>query len=245
MTRNIGIIIPSYNEATNIPILIKKIFTALPQTIVIIVDDSKIEENKKLREFMKKNSKLYKDKVTLISRQKKLGRGSAVMDGLKEMLKNKPIQYFFEMDADLAHDPGDFKKFLQAVKENNVDVVSGSRYLQGSKITKWPLRRIIFSRIINIFINLLLGLKLSDYTNGFRLYNRNAVLFLTKLQLKEKGFIALSEIAYKLKRGKFKMMEVPINFTDRAHGRSSMGHRELLSALVGIIRIKILSMRFV
>ena len=239
MTQNIGIIIPSYNEAANIEILTKRIFLYLPEAKIIIVDDSNPKENSSIKKYVReRNPPAGGKKIILISRLKKLGRGSAVIDGLKEMLKNKSINYFFEMDADLAHNPQDFQKFLVSMKSTKADLVIGSRYLEKSKIIKWPLKRLILSKIINTFINIWLGLKLSDYTNGFRLYNRKAVDFLIKAKLKEKGFIALSEIAFKLKKNKFKIAEVPINFTDRKYGKSSAGVGEFAWSLIGIIRIR-------
>lgn len=233
MTR-VGIIIPSYNETHNIPILTKKIFDYLPDSKIVIVDDSNPQQNKKLKQYIIKNKK-----ITLISRQKKEGRGSAVIEGFKSMLKIKEIDYLFEMDSDLAHDPKDFEKFLDTIKKTKADLVIGSRYLAESKIVKWPLKRLILSKIINFFINFWLGLKLTDYTNGFRLYNRKAVSFLIKAKLKESGFIALSEIAFKLKNNRFKLIEIPITLTDRKYGKSSAGGKEFLSALIGIIRIKL------
>lgn len=235
---NTSVIIPSFNEAKNVQLLIKKIFTYLPKAKIIIVDDSEIEENKRLKKILSSDSKLINGNILLISRLKKMGRGSAVIAGLKEMLKTKSINYFFEMDADLAHDPKDFEKFLRAIKSKNADLIIGSRYLDESKIIKWPLKRLILSRIINFFLNIWLGLKLSDYTNGFRLYNRKSVKFLANIKLKEKGFIALSEIAFKLKNNNFDIAEVPINFTDRTYGKSSAGAKEFISALIGIVRIK-------
>lgn len=235
MTSNIGIIIPSYNESTNIKILTKSIFSYLPNAKIIVVDDSGIKENARLHKYIKSQKK----NITLISRFKKEGRGSAVVTGLKEMFKDKKIDYFFEMDADLAHDPKDFYKFLDSIKLHKADLVIGSRYLDKSKIIKWPLRRLILSKIINAFINVWLGISLSDYTNGFRLYNRKSVLFLSKATLRENGFIALSEIAFKLKNNGFKLTEVPINFTDRTRGKSSADRKEYTSALIGIVRIKI------
>lgn len=233
MTQNIGIIIPSYNETANIRILTKRIFFYLPQAKIIVVDDSSSKENKRL-----KQETIFKN-IAVISRLKKLGRGSAVIIGFREMLKNKNINYFFEMDADLAHDPKDFQKFLTSMTSNKSALVIGSRYLSKSRIIKWPIKRLILSKIINFFINIWLGLKLSDYTNGFRLYNRKAIEFLTKIHLKEKGFISLSEIAYRLKKNNFKIDEVPIIFTDRAHGKSSANFKEFISSLIGIIRIRI------
>lgn len=239
MNQNIGIIIPAYNESANIAILTKRIFTHLPNVKITIVDDSKIEGNLKLKKLLNIRSNLRNKNIVLISRLKKMGRGSAVIAGFREMLKNKQVKYFFEMDADLAHDPKDFAKFLKTIMSKNADLVIGSRYLEESKIIKWPLKRLILSKIINNLINIWLGLRISDYTNGFRLYNRISVEFLTNIKLKEKGFISLSEIAFRLKKQGFKIAEVPISFTDRAYGKSSAGFREFASALMGIIRIKI------
>lgn len=227
------IIIPAYKETENIPTLLKKIFQQLPETKVIIVDDSPQEENKKLKRAVP-----YKNKqVRIICRSKKLGRGSAVIMGLKEALKYKKLQYFFEMDADLAHDPKDFDKFLR--KREEADLIIGSRYLSGSKIINWPAWRFILSRIvINTFLKFWLDLHLSDYTNGFRLYNRKAAEFIIKANLRETGFISLSETAYKLKKAGFKISEVPISFTDRKYGKSNAGIRELIKSLIGAIRIR-------
>lgn len=241
--QNIAIIIPSYNESANITILVKKITLSLPRAYILIIDDSNLEENSKLQAILKGSSKETIGRVKIISRFKKLGRGSAVLLGFKGMLGNKSILYFFEMDADLAHDPQDFAKFLDAVQVTNADIVIGSRYLSNSKITKWPLWRLVLSRLINFSISLWLDLKLSDYTNGFRLYNRKAVEFLTTIHLREKGFISLSEIAFRLKGNKFKIVEIPISFTDRKHGKSSANGREFMSALIGLIRIRVVPMK--
>lgn len=234
MIKQVGIVIPTYNEVENISLLLKRIFSYIPEAIIVIVDDSNNEENKKLRNSINYNEK----KVILISRYSKNGRGSAVIRGFKELFKIKTISYFFEMDADLAHNPKDFKQFLLGINSSKADLVIGSRYLFKSIIIKWPKRRLILSRIINVFINLLLRLKLSDYTNGFRLYNRKAVNFLLKVKLKERGFISLSEIAFKLKSNNFIIREVPITFTDRKFGESSAGINEFFWSLVGIFRIR-------
>ncbi len=238
MSRKIGIVIPAYNESGNLYLLIGKIFTIIPQAKIVIVDDSNPEENEKMKKSLLVLKSSQKKKITILSRLNKQGRGNAVISGFKEILKNKDIQYCFEMDADLAHNPKDFHKFLQAMNSHNTDVVIGSRYLIKSKIIKWPLWRLVLSKIINNFIKVWLTVEISDYTNGFRLYNRRAISFLTKTELREKGFIALSEVAYKLKNNKFNIIEVPIEFTDRKRGKSSADFKEFSSALIGIMRIK-------
>jgi len=233
MKQNIAIIIPAYNESKNIPVLLKKIILHLPNAKVVIVDDSNKEQNKLLRSILNRK----KFDVQLVSRGSKLGRGNAVLAGFAEALKDKHIDYFFEMDADLSHDPSECKVLLEKIK--TVDLVIGSRYLTGSHIRKWPLRRLILSRIVNIFLNIWLGLSLSDYTNGFRLYRRRVVEFLIIQKLKESGFIALSESAYKIKRAGFSIAEVSTTFTDREYGKSSAGIWEHASSLLGAVRIRL------
>jgi len=215
----------------NITILVKRILTSFPDAKIIIVDDSPREENRLLQKHFQK----YKNTVSIYSRLKKDGRGSAVITGFKEALKNKTVDFFFEMDADLAHNPEEIINFLK--KRNKADLIIGSRYLPESKITAWPLKRLIMSKAINLFLRIWLGLSLSDYTNGFRMYNRKSLEFLSVVSLKEKGFISLSEIAYKLKEAGFKIAEVPISFRDREHGKSSAGIREHFNSLIGVTRI--------
>lgn len=232
MKHNIAIVIPAYKEHENIPILLTHILKHVPEANVIVVDDSPKHEALQLTQ-----SRLKKGKVTIINRAQKLGRQSAVIFGFKNGLKNKKTDYFFEMDADLSHNPHECQKLLKEI--GKADLVIGSRYLPQSKILRWPLRRIVLSRLINVFLNILLGLDLTDYTNGFRLYNRYAVEFLTSIELKETGFIGLSEIAYKLKKKGFVIKEVPTSFTDRTHGKSSANFKEHITSLYGALRIRI------
>lgn len=232
---NIAIVIPAYRETRNLQTLTREIFRLYPGINVVIVDDSPKNENLKLKAILFKT----KRKLKIISRYKKLGRGSAVINGLKISLKDKNIEVFFEMDADLAHDPKEIENFLKEIK--TVDMVVGSRYLKGSKIIKWPLRRLIQSKIINFFLKIWLGVDLTDYTNGYRAYKRHTVEFLVNQRLREKGFISLSEIAYRLKRGGFNIAEIPISFTERKYGKSSADISELLTSLMGAIRIRFTS----
>lgn len=242
--RNVGVAIPSYNESENVFILINKILSVLPNAKIVVVDDSKLYENKRLLDSLKKIDNAKRKQVKVLSREKKLGRGSAVRMGLLALLQNKDILYMFEMDADLSHNPEEFLMFFEKLEKENADVVIGSRYLDKSKTVKWPIWRLILSKLYNKGINFWLGLSLTDYTNGFRLYKRDAVEFLSRVALREKGFIALSEIAYRLKMNNFKLVEVPITFTDRTQGKSSANAKEYVSALIGIVRIKVVPFRY-
>lgn len=234
MIKKIAISIPSYNESKNIKTLIGKIRKSIKNVLIVIVDDSSPSENKKIRVIVKNSGR----NIHLISRMSKLGRGSAVMEGFRYAY-TRGAEYFFEMDADLAHDPADLQKFVDEILKTKAALVVGSRYMRGSKIVKWPIWRLTLSKIINFSLNIWLNLGISDYTNGYRLYNRKAVAFLLRAKLQERGFILLSEMAYKLKKKKFKIAEIPITFTDRTKGKSSMGLRELILSLLGAIRIRL------
>lgn len=169
--------------------------------------------------------------VQLISRDKKLGRGSAVIHGLRIAFRYKSINYFFEMDSDSAHNPKEAKAFLKAIGEKELDLIIGSRYLKGGKILNFSVRRILISLWANMFLRLWLGVGISDYTGGFRLYNRAAVEYLLKTKLEASGLISLSETLYFLHRGGFKIGEAPITVSARKEGKSTVNVFLLLYSL--------------
>ncbi len=230
---NFAVVIPSYNESKNISILISGINKNLKNALIVIIDDSAMEENEKIKKIIKK----FKN-IELITRLKKSGRGSAVLIGFKRVLKYKKIDYIFEMDSDLAHDPKEFSRFIKEIEVYPYDLVIGSRYKSGGKIDNISPNRTIMSRLINYFLYFWLNIKISDYTSGFRLYSRNAVIFLLKTKIKAKGFIALSEIAYKLSKNNFKISEVPITWNYRIYGKSNVNFNELVTSLLHVIKMK-------
>lgn len=231
--KQLVVVLPSYNESQNLKILLPFLFRVSSDVHVIIVDDSSQQENKKIQQIVAKYTN-----ISLITRSKKSGRGSAVLDGFRYASKKKEYQYFVEMDTDLAHSPHELPDFVSAVQQSGVGLVIGSRYINKSKIVQWPKRRLIQSKIINVFLNTWLGLNVHDYTNGYRLYSRDAVTCLLRADLREKNFIALSESAYVLKKHGFSIVEIPITFTDRKHGVSTVGTSELFQCLIGAIRIR-------
>lgn len=228
------IVIPSYNESRNILSVIKGIRNEFPNVRIIFVDDSNEKENKKILKILSN----FRN-ISIISRGKKLGRGSAVLEGLKYGLKYSKVKYFFEMDSDLAQDPKHLIRFLNRMRKKDVDLVIGSRYMEGGEIVNVSILRRILSVIINKFLSVMLGIKLTDYTDGFRLYSRKSVKFISESKMKSSGFITLSEIVYKLNRKGFKIAEVPVSIYRRKQGKSTMGIAELSKSLIFIIRMKI------
>ncbi len=231
-TKHVAVVIPAYNESRNIGILIPRILQILPKATIIIVDDSSGNEQAKTKNICIN----IKKSVTCISRKKKEGRGSAEIDGMKVALQRTSSKIIIEMDADLAHDPKEIPRFCAPI--GRYDMVVGSRYMAGSRIIKWTWSRIIQSKIINFFLNYWLGLQLTDYTNGFRAYTRQACQYLISVPLREKGFIALSETAYILSKKGFRITEVPISFTDRTYGKSNANLKELFQSLFGVIALR-------
>jgi len=155
-TFKVAIIIPAYNESNNILRLIKKINYYLKSTIVI-VDDSNNDFTKKILSKTKIKNIIY------IKRTKKLGRGSAVIEGFKKIFHNKQFKYFVEMDADLSHNPKELKRNLNTLHEKKIDLLIGSRYLKRSLIINWPLKRRIFSILSIMLTEIILFLSKKKY----------------------------------------------------------------------------------
>ena len=231
MKKNIGIVIPTFNEENNIVKLIKTIKSKFKDTLIVIVDDSL---HKKIWHLIKKN----KLKVSYIYRGKKLGRGSAVRVGFKELLKNKKIKFFVEMDADFSHNPVELPKNINYFYKNSLDLLIGSRYLKKSKIINWSLSRRIFSFLANYLARNLLKIPISDFTNGYRIYSKNSVKKIIKNCGKVGGgFIMLSEILVELHINNFKIREIESIFVNRARGESSVNLKLILVSLLGLIKL--------
>ena len=230
MTSNIAIIIPAYNESDNIKNLIKKIRQNIkPQ--IIVVDDSNNNLTKNLLKKIKTN-------IIYIKRNKKLGRGSAVLEGLKNSLKKKEVEIFIEMDADLSHPPNELRRNIRFFNEKNLDLLIGSRYLKESQIINWPASRRIFSKLANYLARFLLKIPCTDYTNGYRIYSRSAAKkIVQKCGKIGDGFIILSEILLVLYKNNFKIGEIKTKFVNRSRGESSANLKLIIASLVGLIKI--------
>lgn len=224
------VVVPTYNERDNIEKLINILFSLNLDLEILIMDDGDDGTDRLTRELQRGNSRLH-----LIKREGKGGRGSAVVQGLKWGLA-KDYDYLVEMDADISHDPEELPKLLHKAAPDTV--VIGSRYLWGSRIIGWPLRRRAFSKFANIYAELILGLGIHDYTNGFRVYPRGLLERMNFGVVKSRGFIALSEIAYELFRLGAKFAEVPIRFVNRRRGASSFSLKEIQDAFLSVLRIK-------
>ena len=231
--KKIIVIIPTYNEEKNIKKLVKSIFNVLPNCNIVIVDDSK-HKNVSLAlvgELKKKN-------LIYIHRKNSKGRGSAVLQGLKTQLSDKKDQIFIEMDADFSHNPLELKRNLKKFILTKSHLLIASRYLPKSKILNWTLFRRLFSRLANFLASILLNIGTTDYTNGFRIYSKNAAkLIVDKCGKIGDGFIVLSEILLVIHQNKLKISEIETIFVNRTRGESSVNIRLIVHSFFGLIKL--------
>jgi len=229
---NLLIIIPAYNEGKNLIDLLKKIKSENASWSIIIVDDSENFETNKLIDNYKE------ERVYYTKRNLKMGRGNAVRFGFEYSIKNK-FDYILEMDADFSHNPAEIKLLLNKLISNKYDLVIGSRYLKDSKIIGWPIKRRIFSKLSNFYAKFLFGFELTDYTNGFRVYNASAINELIKHPIENNGFMYLTESCVILKKKNYKIFEQATIFINRKKGSSSLRLPEILRSFIGIIKLKL------
>ena len=179
-----------------------------------------------------------KRNILYFHRGKKLGRGSAVIYGLKKALKIRKISNFIEMDADMSHRPSEIKKNIKIFEKRSLDLLIASRYLKKSKIINWPISRKILSKCSNLIARFLLQVPISDYTNGFRIYSkRGAKLISSSCGNIGDGFIVLSEIILTLNNRGFSIAETPSVFVNRERGESSVNLGLIFQSIIGLINL--------
>ena len=226
----IGFVLPCYNEFENIFILIKQIKKIFNNHLIVVIDDSSTNEIK---------DKIIKyKKIKYFKRKAKSGRGSAVLFGMKKILKESKIDLIVEMDTDLSSHPKELPKNIKLFKRKKLDLLVMSRYLKESKIINWPIKRRLFSFLSNKLAKFLLQVNVSDYTMGYRIYSRSA----TKHVVNNcgrigDGFIVLSEILAALNSNNFKIADTKTNFINREKGDSTVNIKLIYESLVGIFKI--------
>ncbi len=238
MPSEILVVIPTYNERDNVGALCDELLARPERPDVLVVDDNSPDGTAAEAE---KVAGRFPERLHVLRREGKGGRGGAVLDGFARGLGGG-YEFFFEMDADYSHRPSELPRFLDAARE--ADVVVGSRYLPASRIVNWPRSRRFFSKLANRYARFFLGIPITDYTNGFRCYRRAAVEALDADAVDASGYVVLSEVAYQLYRRGFRFAEVPTEFVNRRRGESNLSPGEIISAFVGVLRLRAKGGRF-
>lgn len=233
--RDVLIIIPTYNEIENIENIIISTINLYPTINILIVDDNSPDLTSKKVEDLKPK---FKDQLFLLKRLKKEGLGTAYVAGFKWALKNK-FNYVFEMDADFSHNPKDIKRILEPMLENNYDVSIGSRYIKGINVVNWPLSRIILSYTASQYVQLITRMNIKDSTSGYICYKKSVLESIDLDNIKFTGYAFQIEMKYKSYLKNFKIIEVPIIFSDRLFGVSKLNGSIISEAIFGVIAMKI------
>jgi dolichol-phosphate mannosyltransferase len=229
------VIIPTYNELENIGALLDRLL-ALPFGLeVLVVDDASPDGTAAL--VTKRLA--GEPRLHLLQRPGKMGLGSAYRDGFRYALDHG-AEYIFEMDADFSHDPDAIGDFLEAAR--GVDVVLGSRYLDGVRVVNWPLNRLILSRAANVYTRLITGLPVHDATGGFKCFRRRALEGIRLDQVRSDGYAFQIEVSFKCWKRGFTIREIPIVFVDRRAGVSKMSRRIIWEAAGMVWRLRFLSL---
>jgi dolichol-phosphate mannosyltransferase len=233
----IGVVLPTYNESENIAALVAAIRAAVPDAVIMVVDDSPDLATVRAVE------PLLGPLTRIIHRAEKGGRGTAVLLGISELLA-VGCDAVVEMDSDFSHAPAQIPQLAAALRDHTADMVVASRYVRGGRIVNWPLRRRLFSRAANAIARALLGVPIHDYTAGYRAYSRRAAeLIAATCGRIGRGFIPLSEIAVNVHYHGLRVVEVPTTFVNRERGTSSFGAAEVWEAARGLARIHALKRR--
>lgn len=228
------VIIPTYNEAENVEAIINAVFSLDSAFDVLIVDDNSPD---KTHEIVQRLQKAYPERLHLEVRKEKSGLGTAYIHGFKWCLE-KGYTYIFEMDADFSHNPKDLERLYKACKVDGADMAIGSRYVKGVNVVNWPIGRVILSYMASKYVRLITGMKIYDTTAGFVCYHRNVLEALNLDEIKFIGYAFQIEMKFNAYRKKFKIVEVPIVFTDRVRGESKLSKSIISEAVFGVLKMK-------
>ncbi len=226
------IIIPTYNEYDNMRPLLDQIFTYAPASDILIVDDNSPDGTGKLAdEISAQNPRMH-----VMHRAGKLGLGTAYIAGFKYAVEHQ-YDAAFEMDADFSHDPRYLPDFLRAIE--SADLVIGSRYVAGGGTPNWSLLRRFISGGGNIFARAMLGLPIHDCTAGYRCYRRQVLESIDLESIESQGYAFQVELAYRVYKRGFKIVETPIIFLDRRVGKSKMSRAIFLEGFTWVVRARL------
>ncbi|HIF95541.1 MAG TPA: polyprenol monophosphomannose synthase [Myxococcales bacterium] len=223
MTRAI-VVVPTYNEAENLPILVPAILGQDERLEILIVDDGSPDGTGELADSIAKTEK----RVHVLHRETKQGLGPAYRAGLARALE-LDADYIIQMDADFSHPPSSLPELLDEIQ--SYDVVLGSRYLNGITVVNWPIERILISWFGNLYARRVSGLPISDTTGGFRCMRRELLETMGFEHVRSNGYAFQIEMNYRFVKQNARIKEIPFFFVDRTRGTSKLNFRIGLEAL--------------
>ena len=223
------VIIPTYNELENLPLIVGRVHKAQPEVHILIVDDSSPDGTGELADEL---ALADRARVHVMHRTAKDGLGAAYLAGFAWGLDRK-YSVLVEMDADGSHAPEQLYRLLDAI-DTGADLVIGSRYVDGGTVRNWPWRRLVLSKSANTYSRLLLGVGIHDITAGYRAYRREALEKLDLSTVDSKGYCFQIDLTWRTINSGFTVVEVPITFTERELGVSKMSGSNIREAMTKV-----------
>ena len=225
------VVVPTYNERENLPILVEGIL-AHEGFRILVVDDGSPDGTGKLADQL---SAAHPGRIEVMHRTGPRGLGRSYVDGLRRALETD-AELIFQMDADLSHGP-EYLPALAAGAEQ-FDVVIGSRYLMGVSVVNWPLRRIFLSTFANRYIRTVTRLSPNDCTSGYRCWRRDALAKIPFNRVASAGYAFLVEMLFRAAENGSRIGEVPIIFVERRQGQSKVSRAVLIESLITPWRLR-------
>jgi dolichol-phosphate mannosyltransferase len=224
VTERYLVCVPTYNERANLPLIVPAILEQDPRLEVLVIDDSSPDGTGELADTLAAGN----PRVHVLHREAKEGLGRAYLAGFRWAL-DRGYEFILEMDADFSHDPKFLPLFIEASLQ--ADVVIGSRYKQGVNVINWPISRLLLSLGANQYARLITGLPISDSTGGFKCFRREVLAAIDFSRVRSNGYAFQIEMSYRAWRKGFRIVEIPIVFTDRIEGQSKMSKRIVREAV--------------
>ena len=231
------IIIPTYNERENIEKIIRKVFSLPKRFNILIVEDNSPDGT---ADIVKNLMTKFRDRLFIEERKGKLGLGTAYIHGFKWAIANN-YEFIFEMDADFSHNPEDLLRLYEACKYEGADLAIGSRYINGVNVVNWPMGRVLMSYYASAYVRMITRMKIRDTTAGFKCYNRRVLETINLDRIRFIGYAFQIEMKFTTWKHGFKIIEVPIIFTDRTEGQSKMSKGIFKEAIFGVMSLKLRS----
>ncbi|HEU4830367.1 MAG TPA: polyprenol monophosphomannose synthase [Gemmatimonadales bacterium] len=224
MTERYLVCVPTYNERANLPLIVPAILEQDPRLDVLVIDDSSPDGTGELADTLAAEN----PRVHVLHREAKEGLGRAYLAGFRWAL-DRGYGFVLEMDADFSHDPKFLPLFIEASQQ--ADLVIGSRYKQGVNVINWPISRLLLSLGANQYARMITGLPISDSTGGFKCFRREVLAAIDFSRVRSNGYAFQIEMSYRAWRKGFRIVEIPIVFTDRVEGQSKMSKRIVREAV--------------
>jgi dolichol-phosphate mannosyltransferase len=200
---------------------------------ILIIDDNSPDGT---GDIIRNLQSLYPSRIHLVERAGKLGLGTAYITGFSWALEHQ-YQFIFEMDADFSHNPADLCRLYEAAR-NGADLVIGSRYITGVNVVNWPIGRVLMSYYASAYVRIVTGMRIRDTTAGFKCYSHQVLKAIDFNRIRFKGYAFQIEMKFTAWKMGFRIVEVPIIFTDRREGASKMSGGIFSEAVFGVILMK-------